>query len=151
MGSHALCISKNISYRTSSPIVISYWSNLDSREAIPVPLPVPNPWSVSWNWIAAARQRLRIPVTVFQSNSTRLMPRNSPFPFGIWTTVCQAHSSARGPSQKAAWISPMTITHLEGTGNSYCIAALCQSRHLLSNILFFTKPHINHCSENPSY
>ena len=74
------------------------------------------------------RRRFRIPVTVFQRISTSPMPRKLPLPFGIGTTVFQAHSSARSPSRKAAWIRPMSISHFKGYGKSFRLDARSQAQ-----------------------
>ena len=62
------------------------------------------------------------------------MTQKLPSPFSIRTTVCRAQSSARVPSQKAAWISLTTITQFEGSGDFSRIVALCQAPKLSSRI-----------------
>ena len=118
----------NISCRTSSLIDISCWSILSSREAVPVPLSVRNTFRVLWKWIAAVRQKFSIAVTVFQRNSTNLMPLNSAFPFGIRTTVFQDHSSARWPSSKYSWVRPKISSNSEGSRNSSQVASHIQAQ-----------------------
>ena len=87
--------SNNISYRTSSLIEIIFWGSLAYREAVTLPLTVKKPCRVSWNWIADVRQKFNIPVTIFQRTPNNPILRKLLFPFGIKTTVYQAHSSAR--------------------------------------------------------
>ena len=48
----------------------------------------------------------------FHVTSTSTIPRNSPFPLGISTTVCHAASSASLPSLKAVYVISTTFTHI---------------------------------------
>ena len=81
------------------------------REEVPVPQPSRNPCSASCNLIPAVSRRCRFIATTFQVTSTSPIPLNSPFPFGISTTVCHVASSARFPSQNAGWVISTTFPH----------------------------------------
>ena len=119
---------KKISLRTSFLISIICCRSLASREVFLVSLPMRKPWRVSWNWITDIRQRFSIPVTLFHRTSTRHIPQESPFPFGIRMTVYQVHSSVRWPSSKVPCISLTTFSRCVGSGNLSLVAACNKDR-----------------------
>ena len=62
--------------------------SLALRVDVPVPRSARNPWIKSWKRISEVKRWFRSPVTVFQSTSTRPIPRKSlPPPFVTRTTI----------------------------------------------------------------
>ena len=80
---------------TSSLIAVSFCRSLDSREVFLISLAMRKPWRVMWNQITDIRRQFSILVTLFHRTSTRHIPQESPFPFGIRMTVYKVQSYAR--------------------------------------------------------
>ena len=102
---------------------VSCWISLALRAAVPVPRPAQNPCSTFWNVMADVSRWFRRFTIAFQRTSTSPIPHKHPYPFGIRTTVCHMHYSARILSRIVVCTVATTFRQLVASDKSSRVVA----------------------------
>jgi hypothetical protein len=80
----------------------SCWANLASMTVVPIPWCARHPCRVSCNTMESSHKSI-IRSSTFQIGSSKLIPRKSPPPFGIKTTMIQSSWRVMMPWDQTAW------------------------------------------------